>query len=71
MTILDMQRLGSSGEEIVSLLKDIVHSVKNKESIDGYEFENNNERIEHIEETTSMILEHLCNLKQNENRGVY
>lgn len=70
MTILDMQQLGYSGEEIVSLLKDIVHSVKNKESIDGYEFENNNERIEHIEETVSMIHEQLCNLKQNEN-GLY
>jgi hypothetical protein len=63
MTILDMQRLGNSGEEIVSLLNDIIHSVKNKKSIDGYKFENNNERIEHIEETTSMILQQLCNLK--------
>jgi len=63
MTILDMQQLGYSGEEIVSLLRDIIHSVKNTESIDGYEFETNDERIEHIEETTSMILEQLCNLK--------
>ena len=63
MTILDMQQLGNSGEEIVSLLNDIIHSVKNEMSIDGYEFENNNEMIEHIEETTSMILEQLCNLK--------
>jgi hypothetical protein len=63
MTILDMQQLGDSGEEIVSLLNDIIHSVKNKKSIEGYEFENNNERIEHIEETTSMILKQLCNLK--------
>lgn len=66
MTILDMQQLGNSGEEIVSLLNDIIHSVKNKKSIDGYEFENNNERIEHIEETTSMILEQLCNLKSKQ-----
>jgi hypothetical protein len=63
MTLLDMQQLGYSGEEIVSLLRDIIHSVKNTESIDGYKFENNDERIEHIEETTSMILEQLCNLK--------
>lgn len=63
MTILDMQQLGYSGEEIVSLLRDIIHSVKNTESIDGYKFETNDERIEHIEETTSMILEQLCNLK--------
>ena len=63
MTILDIQQLGYSGEEIVSLLKDIIHSVKNTESIDGYMFETNDERIEHIEETTSMILEQLCNLK--------
>ena len=63
MTILDMQQLGYSGEEIVSLLRDIIHSVKNTESIDGYMFETNDERIEHIEETTSMILEQLCNLK--------
>ena len=58
-----MQQLGYSGEEIVSLLRDIIHSVKNTESIDGYKFETNDERIEHIEETTSMILEQLCNLK--------
>jgi len=70
MTILDMQQLGNSGEEIVSLLSDIVHSVKNKESITGYEFESNCERIEYIEETVSMIHEHLCNLKQNDN-GLY
>jgi hypothetical protein len=63
MTLLDMQQLGYSGEEIVSLLRDIIHSVKNTESIDGYKFETNDERIEHIEETTSMILEQLCNLK--------
>lgn len=63
MTILDMQQLGYSGEEIVSLLRDIIHSVKNTESIDGYKFETNDERIEHIEETTSMILEQLSNLK--------
>lgn len=63
MTLLDMQQLGYSGEEIVSLLRDIIHNVKNTESIDGYKFETNDERIEHIEETTSMILEQLCNLK--------
>ena len=45
MTILDMQQLGYSGEEIVSLLRDIIHSVKNTESIDGYKFETNDERI--------------------------
>jgi hypothetical protein len=70
MTILDMQQLGYSGEEIVSLLSDIVHSVKNNESITGYEFEDNYERIEYIEETVSMIHEQLCNLKQNDN-GLY
>lgn len=68
MTIMQVQELGSSGEEILDFLNDIVYSVNNKESKDGFEFECEKAKAEHIEICVAEVQRLLCNLKQKEDR---
>lgn len=68
ISLMQVQELGSSGEEILDCLSDIVHSVNHNESKDGFEFECEKAKAEHIEICVSEVQRLLCNLKLKEDQ---
>lgn len=57
MTLLDAIQLGDCGNEIISLLNEI------KDSVTSDDFENENHRLEYIDDSISMIKNELTKLK--------
>jgi len=57
MTILDAMQLGDCGDEIISLLNEI------KDSVTSDDFDDENHRIEYIDDSIYMIKNELTKLK--------
>ena len=57
MTLLDAMQLGDCGNEIISLLNEI------KDSVTSDDFEDENHRLEYIDDSISMIKNELTKLK--------
>lgn len=57
MTLLDAIQLGDCGNEIISLLNEI------KDSVTSDDFEDENHRLEYIDDSISMIKNELTKLK--------
>ena len=57
MTILDSMQLGNCGDEIIYLLNEI------KDSVTSDDFDNENHRIEYIDDSIYMIKNELTKLK--------
>ena len=57
MTILDSMQLGNCGDEIIYLLNEI------KDSVTSDDFDNENHRLEYIDDSIYMIKNELTKLK--------
>lgn len=65
MNILQLQELGSAGNEILTHLNEI-RTIVDKNELYGYEYESKQERVEAVDETISMIQQQLTNLKSKQ-----
>ena len=64
MSITDMIELGQTGEEIIEYLEDIKQAIQKNAAISGYEFEDEQDRIDYITDSVQMITDKLSLLKQ-------
>ena len=64
MSITDAIELGTTGEEIIEYLEDITNAIQKNAAISGYEFDNEQDRIDYITDSVQMIMDKLSLLKQ-------
>lgn len=61
MTITQLQQLGTSGDELIYLLKEIGDAVSNPKDFDDHAHQ-----IEYVQDTIQMIQRQLTNLKSKQ-----
>lgn len=67
MTLTEMQELGEAGYEIHELLHEINVAVREKKTVDGYDFNDDDDEVmslsEYVNDSIGMIYQKLTKLK--------